>query len=937
METSGFIATMEAIHREGLEYGLYYQNCTDAALRGRHIEVEGRDLLSFSSCSYLGLEHHPLLVKGVVDAVKRFGTQFSASRAYVSMPLYEELEHLLSQIFGGHALVSSSTTLGHQSCLTTLVTEKDAIVLDHQAHTSIHLAARLAQAGGAHVEVIRHNDLERGYEAISRLAKKYRSVWFASDGVFSMYGDLAPIGLFQEFLDIAPNVRLYVDDAHGMSWAGRHGCGSFLSRMPLSDRMIVATSLNKAFSAGGGVLIFPREEEKDLMRFCGGPQVFSGPLQPPTLGAAVASARLHLSPEITLYQEQLRERVDLINFLLEETGLPLLVKNEAPIFFVRMGSPKVACAVAQRMMDDGFFINPSMYPTVPMKRAGIRLSVNVTHELDDIRRMIDSLAHHATDVLGAEGISPVDLDELFAKAVPEEAWKSEQYQAQDNLETEATGTYTIHESKELSGVYQSMLSTSQSGTLAAAGGGAPRVEEAEMAYNSKQASQDKLRAASEYPTRALKQSSKGLAEKSKSPKQDEAVLLRHRSSNVSKGKSKRKEVLPNRSRTSPRTKLHVQHFHTIQEVDRTVWDTCLGSVGICNWEAMATWEKLFCNQEKRENNWDFDYILVMDEQRKPVAATFFTHLLVKDDMLMRPAVSHEVESRRKKDPYFLTSTCMMMGCLCSEGNHLYLDRKGPWKDALLKLLEVASQEYEKRGDAMLMLRDLPSDDSEMAEFLLTHGFSKVPMLDTHTLHITWKSDEELLQSFRKKQRYQVRHSLIKPAQLFKRKLYGLRSGNTNKLSREELAYLYQLYRNVADNKVRLNVFPLPSNILSSVLKNPSWELVTFSLPEEHGGPGKQPVSFYVSYIHEDHYMPFFCGLDYDYVAKHGAYRQMVYHIMKRAIELDLSHVHYGVDADFIKSRLGTDGQKNSAYVQVRDHFQGSLLRDIVASVALSRS
>src|SRR5262249_51231207 len=154
-----------------------------------------------------------------------------------------------------------------------------------------------------------------------------RTVWFACDGVYSMYGDLAPLGLLGQLLDAAPNVRLYVDDAHGMSWAGQHGRGSFLSRTSLSERMVVATSLNKAFSAAGGCLASRTAEERELVRVCGAPMVFSGPIQPPLIGAGVASARLHLSPEITELQGALRRRVALCNALLRRHGLPLLVEN----------------------------------------------------------------------------------------------------------------------------------------------------------------------------------------------------------------------------------------------------------------------------------------------------------------------------------------------------------------------------------------------------------------------------------------------------------------------------------------------------------------------------------------------------------------------------------------------------------------------------------
>src|SRR5215510_13238317 len=113
MEASERIATVDAIHQEARQQGLYFLHTDDEELRGPRFRVNGKPLLAFASCSYLGLEHHPDLVAGVVEAVTRFGTQFSATRGFVSAPLYAEVEARMSELLGGHALVCSSTSLAH--------------------------------------------------------------------------------------------------------------------------------------------------------------------------------------------------------------------------------------------------------------------------------------------------------------------------------------------------------------------------------------------------------------------------------------------------------------------------------------------------------------------------------------------------------------------------------------------------------------------------------------------------------------------------------------------------------------------------------------------------------------------------------------------------------------------------------------------------------
>lgn len=827
MEVSEVLDVVNAMHREARSRGLYFQTAEDEELRDRRVVLGGQELLAFTSCSYLALEHHPALVAGVHDAVDRYGTQFSSSRGYVSAPPYRELEASLGQIFDGHALVVSSTTLGHQVALPALVTEKDAIVLDHQVHYSVQMAANLARANGARVEIVRHNELDRAAAVVERLARTARTVWFATDGVFSMYGDLAPLNLLRELLAIAPNVRLYVDDAHGMSWAGRHGRGSFLSRMPMHERMVLATSLNKAFSASGGCLVFPTAAERDRVLLAGGPMAFSGPLQPPMLGAALASAKVHLSDEIVGLQGELAARTKLVNDRMKANGLPLLVENEAPIFFVRLGLPRLSYAVAEKMKAEGVYVNVSMFPSVPMKRSGIRFSVTVGHSFDELTRAVDLLGRIVPEVLAEEKVSRDEIDAIFAGAVPEE----------------------------------SLVSAGRRGAA---------------------------------PLRVLR---------------------------------------PDASPETP-VVLSVDVRTSIHEVDRDEWNHMFGGVGSCSWDAQRLAEEVFRAQDRPEYNWDFRYVIVRDGAGHPVAATFFSTCLSKDDMLMRDEVSKAVELRRKDDPYFLTSLVVGMGSGFSEGNHLYLDRSAAWQPALTRLLRVLEDEYDRRDAGMLLLRDLPGDDPVMDAFLMDHGLVKVPMFDSHYLDVKWTDMDGFLAQLTRRGRSHMR-GIMANAKNYTRKVYGASTGEAARLSPAEADWLYTLYRNVADRKQKLNVFPLPRNLVDALQDSPVWEIVAFHLDPDVGGPlDGRPVAWYAAHRFDGHYAPFLCGLDYRYVYTHGAYRNMLFWMVQRLQELGIRTMHLGMDADTEKSRLGTRLQRNAVYVQVRDHYNSGLLRDIVAEVGV---
>lgn len=362
------------------ERGLLLRTPDDAPLDGRIIGLDGRPHLNFGSCSYLGLEVDSRMKEAVCAAVMRYGTQFSSSRSYLSAPPYPQLEEMLGEMFGGHVLVAPSTSLGHLAALTVLVGSGDAVVLDQQVHSSVQMAVDQLRVNGTRVELIRNNRMDRLETMIKRLAPDHGRVWYMADGVYSMFPDLAPFAELTELLERHEQLHLYVDDSHGVGWAGRHGRGPALEHFAGHERVVVAASLNKSFAAAGGALVFPNAELKRRVRTVGGPMIFSGPIQPPMLGAAVESARIHLTPELAERQVALRNRIELCTELLEEFCLPLESHEITPIRYVRLGLPRVAQTVVSRLLDEGIYTNLAMFPAVPMKQAGVRITLTLHHE-----------------------------------------------------------------------------------------------------------------------------------------------------------------------------------------------------------------------------------------------------------------------------------------------------------------------------------------------------------------------------------------------------------------------------------------------------------------------------------------------------------------------------------------------------------------------------
>jgi 7-keto-8-aminopelargonate synthetase-like enzyme len=401
---------------DALAHGVLQLQVEDEPLDGRTIRVGGRRLLQFASCSYLGLELDPRMREGVAAAVARYGTQFSSSRSYLSAPAYEELEALLERIFEAPVVVSSSTTLGHLSALPVLVEEDDAVIMDHQVHQSVQLATAQLRLQGNPVELVRHGHIDLLEEKVRELASSHRRVWYLGDGVYSMYGDFAPVKALSWLLSRYEQLHLYVDDAHGMSWTGRHGRGFAAQHFAGHERVVIAVSLNKSFAAAGGAIVLPSEELRRKVRNCGPTLMFGGPIQPPMLGAAVASARIHLSPEIDALQAELRERLAFTNRTALELDLPLVSDALIPIRYIGTGVRAAAYDMTARLLERGFCMNPAAFPAVGSRRAGVRFTITRHLREEDIRTALEAISEQLPASLASAGLGRDDVNRAFGLA-----------------------------------------------------------------------------------------------------------------------------------------------------------------------------------------------------------------------------------------------------------------------------------------------------------------------------------------------------------------------------------------------------------------------------------------------------------------------------------------------------------------------------------------
>lgn len=378
---------------------------------GRTVELSGQILLNFGSCSYLGLEKHPALIDACCEAARKFGTQLSSSRAYLSSGQYQELEGSLAKLFGKPVLVTPSTSLGHLAAFQSLIKRDDLVVLDQQAHASLHAAAQYMKGAGVEIAMVRHSNLKKLETLL--VDNPRRKVWYCFDGVYSMYGDWAPIEQLYQLADRYPNLMLYADDAHGFSWFGKYGLGAIRGRVHHHAQLILAVSLNKAFGCAGGALVFATQLQHQRVRTVGNALVFSGPIQPPMLGAAVASAKLHSSAEFALLQSELSGKIKMMEECIAHYGLPDLSYGSTPIFFIAIGSLDAGYAIIEKMIMAGYYLNLGLFPAVSIHRTGIRITINNHLKVADIESMVACLARVYREVCEQFSITESVLTKAF--------------------------------------------------------------------------------------------------------------------------------------------------------------------------------------------------------------------------------------------------------------------------------------------------------------------------------------------------------------------------------------------------------------------------------------------------------------------------------------------------------------------------------------------
>jgi 8-amino-7-oxononanoate synthase len=340
---------------------------------GIFAERGGRRLLSFSCNDYLNLSRHPAIIKAAVEATQRHGVGAGASRLVTgNHPLFEELEARLARLKGAEAAcVFGSGYLANIGIVPALVGDGDLILVDELSHACIHAGAKLS---GATVQRYRHGDVAHAEALLAEHRAAHGHALIATDGVFSMDGDLAPLAELSRLAQ-HHDAWLLADDAHGLGVVG-HGRGSSFAcdaEVPLQ-----MGTLSKAVGAYGGYLCASRAVI-DLMRTRARTFIYSTGLPPPVVAAAIAALDL-IERDRDYTAEPLRKA----RLFTRALNLP---EAQSAIVPVIIGATDAALAASALLEQEGFLVIAIRPPTVPAGTARLRFAFTAAHPDAEIERL----------------------------------------------------------------------------------------------------------------------------------------------------------------------------------------------------------------------------------------------------------------------------------------------------------------------------------------------------------------------------------------------------------------------------------------------------------------------------------------------------------------------------------------------------------------------
>ena len=336
--------------------------------------ADGREVLNFCANNYLGLANHPEIIAAATKALRQFGFGMASVRFICgTQSQHRDLEMSIAKFLGtDDAILYTSCFDANGGLFETLLGEKDAVLSDALNHASIIDGIRLSKAARfryAHGDM---SDLEKQLGA----AKDYEIKLIATDGVFSMDGDIAKLDgivpLAKKF-----NAMTVVDDSHATGVIGKTGRGSAEYHNVLGKIDLFTSTLGKALGGASGGFTAGKLELIDMLRQRSRPYLFSNSLPPPLVAAGTKV--LELLSTTTELRDRLEENTRYFRERITAAGFEIK-PGIHPIVPIMLYDARLAKTMADELLKEGVYVVGFSFPVVPKGEARIRVQLSAAHE-----------------------------------------------------------------------------------------------------------------------------------------------------------------------------------------------------------------------------------------------------------------------------------------------------------------------------------------------------------------------------------------------------------------------------------------------------------------------------------------------------------------------------------------------------------------------------
>jgi 8-amino-7-oxononanoate synthase len=347
--------------------------------------ADGRELIDFSSNDYLGLARHPALAEAMCVCAAACGAGSGASHLITGHGAeHERLEEALAAFTGRErALLFSTGYMANLAVMDALVGRGERVLLDRLCHASLIDGARLS---GATLRRYAHADADAAAHLLA--ADPRHTALIATDGVFSMDGDFAPLPQLARTAQ-AQDAWLIVDDAHGLGVVGASGRG-VLEHFGLSSEQVpvLVGTLGKAFGSFGAFVAGAATLIEFLLQKA---RTYRYTTALPQPVAAATRAALELSQRETWRRERLHELTARFRAAAAAAGVPLGAST-TPIQPIVLGGAAAALGAQRELEAAGFWVAAIRPPTVPPGSSRLRVTLSALHTEAQVERLVEALA-----------------------------------------------------------------------------------------------------------------------------------------------------------------------------------------------------------------------------------------------------------------------------------------------------------------------------------------------------------------------------------------------------------------------------------------------------------------------------------------------------------------------------------------------------------------